>query len=319
MCIRDSLWTSPITFVASANAAIYCGAKVDFVDIDSKTYNMCPIDLEKRLIEANKKNCLPKILIPVHLSGQSCEMAKIKKLCDTYNISIIEDASHAIGGSYDDRKIGGCEFSDITVFSFHPVKIITTGEGGAATTNRKDLFEKMKLYRSHGITRNINDMTEASHGPWYYQQLKLGFNYRMTDIQAALGISQMNRLDSFINSRHRIASRYNKLFEEFPLKTPYQIESSYSSYHLYIIRLKLDDICLSHKEIFNKLRENNIGVNLHYIPVHIQPYYKKMGFKYGDFIESENYYSEAISLPIFPDLKVDDQDRVVETISKLVF
>ncbi len=315
---NDWLWTSPNTFVASSNAGLYCGAKVDFVDIDPKTYNLCPIKLETKLKDASLKGLLPKVLVPVHLCGQPCDMERIKELCNKYNVKIIEDASHAVGGSYKGSPIGSCKYSDITVFSFHPVKIVTTAEGGAALTNDFELAEKMALYRSHGITRNQNMMTEPSHGSWYYQQIDLGYNYRMTDIQAALGVSQMRRLSEFVSKRHHIAKRYNQLLHGLPVKIPYQLDNTYSSLHLYVIRLKLDEIKGSHKEIFEGLREKGIGVNIHYIPVHLQPYYSAMGFKQGDFPESEEYYFEAISLPMHPNLSEEDQDRVVEVLSSLL-
>ena len=308
----DWLWTSPVTFVASSNVGLYCGAKVDFVDIDPNTYNLCPKELKKKLKIAEREGRLPKILIPVHLCGQSCDMKEIRELCNIYNIKVIEDASHAIGGSYNDKVIGSCKYSDITVFSFHPVKIVTTAEGGAALTNDSELANKMALYRAHGITRNHDEMTEISHGDWYYQQITLGYNYRMTDLQAALGISQMKRLSEFVSMRHKIADRYNLLLKDHPVQIPHQPKSKYSGMHLYVIRLQLDKIQATHKEVFDFLRANQIGVNLHYIPVHLQPYYKKMGFKYGDFPESERYYSEAISLPIFPNLSHKDQDIVID-------
>lgn len=315
----DILWTSPITFVASSNAALYCGAKVDFVDIDPLTYNMCPLKLEEKLLDASKKNILPKIIIPVHLCGQSCDMKKIKELCDKYDVKVIEDASHAIGGKYLNEPIGNCRYSDITVFSFHPVKIITTAEGGAALTNQKGLQNKMNLLRSHGITKNDAKMIgEGSHGSWYYQQIDLGFNYRMTDIQAALGISQLKRIDTLILKRHEIASTYNDAFDGVTsVKTPYQLSSSYSSYHLYVIRLQLKNINKTHKEFFEELRNKGIGVNLHYIPVHLHPFYLNFGFKNGDFPNSERYYSEAISLPMYPDLSFDDQEFVIRSIIEI--
>ncbi len=314
----DWLWTSPITFVASANAGLYCGAKVDFVDIDSRTYNMCPKKLEQKLIGAKSKGKLPKVLVPVHLCGQPCDMRAIHKLCRQYGVKIIEDASHAIGGSYSGEPIGNCEFSDISVFSFHPVKIVTTAEGGAALTNDDELAIKIALYRSHGVTREQELMTEPSHGEWYYQQIALGYNYRMTDIQASLGVTQMQRLDEIITLRHKVARRYDILLKGLPVKIPFQLEDTYSGLHLYVIRLNLDEIWMSHKQVFAELRANGIGVNLHYIPVHMQPYYKTMGFKIGDFPESEKYYSEAISLPMFPNLTEDDQNRVVDVLASIV-
>lgn len=314
----DLLWTSPVTFVASANAGLYCGANIDFVDIDPETYNMCPKKLQKKLKHAKLNGTLPKVLVPVHHCGQSCDMKTIHQICQEYNVKIIEDASHAIGGRYLEEPIGNCAYSDITVFSFHPVKIITTGEGGAALTNNDQLAEKMALHRTHGITRDQNMMTEPSHGSWYYQQIDLGYNYRMTDIQAALGVSQINRLSEFISKRHEIARRYDHLLDGLPVKVPIQLDYSYSSLHLYIVRLKLDEIELSHKQVFDGLREKGIGVNVHYIPVHLQPYYSDMGFQSGDFPESEKFYCEAISLPMFPNLSKEDQDRVVEVFRTLL-
>lgn len=316
--IGDRLWTSPITFVASANAGLYCGAIIDFVDIDPQTYNMCPIKLEQKLIDAESTGTLPKVLVPVHMCGQPCNMQDIYNLCIKYDVKIIEDASHGIGGRYLDESIGNCVFSDITVFSFHPVKIITTGEGGAALTNCDKLAKKIALYRTHGITRDQDMMTESSHGSWYYQQIDLGFNYRMTDIQAALGTSQMHRLDEFVSKRHQISKRYDYLLKDLPVKVPFQLEDTYSALHLYVIRLKLDDIHLSHKQVFEGLREKGIGVNVHYIPVHLQPYYSAMGFQNGDFPESEKYYSEAISLPMYPNLSEKDHDMVIEALTSLL-
>jgi len=314
----DWLWTSPITFVASANCGLYCGAKVDFVDIDPRTYNLSPSALEDKLLAAEKEGKLPKVLVAVHLCGQSCEMESIHTLCQKYNVKIIEDASHAIGGMYKGEFIGNCRYSDITVFSFHPVKIITTGEGGMALTNDDYLAEKMSLYRSHGITRDEKLMTHAPDGPWYYQQVVLGFNYRMTDIQAALGLSQMSRLNEFVCKRHELANRYNKKLSQIPVITPFQGVDNYSSYHLYVIRLQLTKISKSHIKIFNLLRENDIGVNLHYIPVYKQPYYEAMGFSDNDFPEARSYYSEAISLPIYPELSYGQQDKVIEVLSLAV-
>lgn len=315
----DIVWTTPITFVASANCALYCGATVDFVDIDSQTYNLSVQSLKQKLETAKKQDKLPKVVIPVHLCGQPCDMATIYKLSQEYGFSIIEDASHAIGGSYQSKPIGNCQYSDITIFSFHPVKIITTAEGGVATTNNKDLAQKMDLLRSHGITRDTELMTNESDGPWYYQQIDLGFNYRMTEMQAALGVSQIERLKSITDRRHKIAKRYNEKLANLSVTIPFQIEESYSGLHLYVIRLKLDDIKATHLEVFNALREANIGVNLHYIPVHLQPYYQKhFGFKVGDFPQSEQYYREAISLPLYPDLTEEQQDYIVETLEGIL-
>lgn len=314
----DILWTSPITFVASANCGLYCGAKVDFVDIDPLTYNLSPIALEKKLIKANAENKLPKVVVAVHLCGQPCDMREINRLAKQYRFKVIEDASHAIGGSYLDTPIGACIYSDITVFSFHPVKIVTTAEGGVAVTNDDMLAEKMALFRSHGITRDPKLMIGDSDGGWYYQQIELGYNYRMTELQAALGVSQMTRLREFVAARHKLASRYNELLAELPIILPYQLPETYSGLHLYIIRLKLDEITKSHKQIFDELRENGIGVNLHYIPVHTQPYYKKMGFQQGDFPEAELYYKEAISLPLFHAMSAEQQDKVIAVLTNIL-
>jgi|TARA_B110000879_G_C11172234_1_gene514145 UDP-4-amino-4,6-dideoxy-N-acetyl-beta-L-altrosamine transaminase len=314
----DLLWTSPVSFVASANAGLYCGANIDFVDIDLETYNLCPEKLAQKFEKAELEGRLPKILIPVHLCGQPCDMQKIKDLCDNYGVKIIEDASHAIGGSYLGKPIGNCEYSDITVFSFHPVKIITTAEGGAALTNDNDIYQKLLLLRSHGITRDVDKMTELAHGSWYYQQISLGYNYRMTDIQAALGTSQVKRIHEFITKRHQISSRYNDLLANLPVQTPVSLINTKSALHLYVIRLKLDEINASHSDIFEALRANGIGVNIHYIPIHMQPYYKSMGFKSGDYPNSEQYYNEAISLPMFPKLSEAEQDEVVDVLTSIL-
>lgn len=310
----DRLWTTPITFVASANCGLYCGAQVDFVDIDPCTYNLSPKSLELKLVDAEKAGTLPKIVVPVHLCGQPCEMQKIHALAVRFGFKIIEDASHAIGGKYQGEPIGNCHYSDITIFSFHPVKIITTGEGGMALTNDVNLAQRMELLRSHGITRDPALMNRQPDGPWYYQQVALGFNYRMTDLQAALGVSQMERLDKYVARRHQLAQRYDLLLEELPVTTPWQHPEGYSGLHLYIIRLQLSKISRSHREVFESLREKGIGVNLHYIPVHTQPYYQNLGFNPGDFPEAEQYYTEAISLPMYPTMTEDQQDLVVNAI-----
>jgi len=311
----DYVWTSPVTFVASANCALYCGAQVDFVDIDEKTYNLCPIALEQKLIQAEQKGMLPKVVVAVHLCGQPCDMVAISRLAESYGFRVIEDASHAIGGQYQNQPIGSCRYSDITVFSFHPVKIITTAEGGAALTNSSVLAEKLMLLRSHGITRDPAHMTREPDGPWYYQQIALGFNYRMTELQAALGISQMQRLDQFVARRHDLAHRYNKLLADLPLTTPWQNPDGYSGLHLYVIRLQLENIKKTHRQIFEELREQGIGVNLHYIPVHLQPFYKDMGFCNGDFPQAECYYQQAISLPMYHTLTEEQQDSVVQAVT----
>jgi UDP-4-amino-4,6-dideoxy-N-acetyl-beta-L-altrosamine transaminase len=314
----DIVWTAAITFVASANCALYCGAIVDFVDIDPLTYNISIKRLTEKLIAAEKVGKLPKILIPVHLCGKSCDMESIYTLSQKYGFKIIEDASHAIGGKYKDNTIGNCRFSDITIFSFHPVKIITTGEGGLALTNNEHLAKRMRLFRSHGITRDENEMTRTSNGPWYYEQIALGYNYRLTDIQAALGLNQMKRLDEFVERRHTIAKRYDQLLVDLPVNTPSQHKDSYSAFHLYVIRLNLEKIGKTYSQIFEVFREMGIGVNLHYIPVYLQPYYKNLGFKPGYCPEAEQYYAEAISLPIYPNLTEAQQNTVVSVLKKAI-
>lgn len=315
---NDWLWTSPNTFVASANCGLYCGAKIDFVDIDERTYNLCPKALEEKLKIAAQQGALPKVVVPVHFSGQACDMRAIHKLSKEYGFKIIEDASHAIGGKYLNEPIGNCRYSDITVFSFHPVKIVTSAEGGMAVTNDDRLAEKLTLLRSHGITRTPSLMTKPMEGSWYYQQVDLGFNYRMTDLQGALGASQMERLVHYVALRHELAKRYGKLLKDLPVITPWQEKGNYSAYHLYVIRLKLDEITLSHVEVFEALRAKEIMVNLHYIPVHTQPYYQEMGFKIGDFPEAEKYYAEAISIPLFPTLTYSEQDYVAAALKEIM-
>lgn len=314
----DRLWTTPITFVASANCGLYCGARVDFVDIDPATYNMCPKALEQKLLAAEADGTLPKVVVPVHLCGQPCDMQAIHALSQRFGFRIIEDASHAIGGKYRNEPIGNCRYSDITVFSFHPVKIITTGEGGVAMTNDKALHEQMALLRSHGITRDPASMHEPPHGPWYYEQVALGFNYRMTELQAALGISQASRLDAYVARRHELARRYDSLLSRLPVTTPWQHPDGYSGMHLYVIRLQAEGVAKSHGELFEGLRAAGIGVNLHYIPVHLQPWYRAMGFAQGDFPEAERYYREVISLPMYPAMTEDQQSFVVETLRALI-
>lgn len=307
----DLVWTSPITFVASANCALYCGAKVDFVDIDPRTYNLSVAALEEKLQAAERDGKLPKVVIPVHLCGQSCEMAAIHALSEKYGFKIIEDASHAIGGKYRNQPIGNCRYSDITVFSFHPVKIITTAEGGMALTNDAELADKLALLRSHGITRDPAQMTHQADGPWYYQQIALGYNYRMTDIQAALGLSQLSRLDEFVANRQRLAARYDSLLSALPVEIPWQHPDNYSALHLYPIRIPEGVSSYSRLSVFEGLRAAGIGVNVHYIPVHLQPYYRQLGFQPGDFPEAERYYRAAISLPLYATLIEANQDRVV--------
>ena len=312
----DALWTSPNTFVASANCGIYCGAEVDFVDIDPATYNMGTAALEVKLASAQLSGTLPKVVIPVHFAGQSCEMSRIAELSLAYGFTVIEDASHAIGGRYRDHKVGGCTFSEMTVFSFHPVKIVTSGEGGMVLTNRRDLYEKLLRLRSHGITRDPALMQGEYHGPWYYQQVELGFNYRMTELQAALGKSQMTRLDEFVARRHELAARYDAAFAGLPLTVPHQHPDSFSAYHLYPVRLQLGSIARSRRQVFEQLRAAGIGVNLHYIPVHTQPFYRELGFREGMFPESERYYAEAITLPLYFGLDYADQDRVIAAVGR---
>ena len=307
----DRLWTTPITFVASANCALYCGADVDFVDIDPRTYNLCPQALALKLEQAEREGTLPKVVVPVHLCGQPCDMQAIHALSLRYGFKIIEDASHAIGGKYQGEFIGNSRYSDITVFSFHPVKIITTAEGGMALTNDEALANKMALLRSHGITRDPAQMTREADGPWYYQQIDLGFNYRMTELQAALGVTQMQRLDQYVARRHQLARRYDDLLTGLPVTSPWQHADSYSGLHLYVIRLQLDMIQRTHRQVFEALRELGIGVNLHYIPVHTQPYYERMGFKPDDFPQSQTYYQEAISIPMFQTMTDEQQDEVI--------
>lgn len=311
----DVVWTSPITFVASANCALYCGATVDFVDIDPRTYNLSVERLAEKLALAERTGKLPKVVIPVHLCGQPCDMAGIYALGQQYGFKIIEDASHAIGGRYKGEPIGCGRYSEITVFSFHPVKLITSGEGGMALTNDPMLAKHMRLLRSHGISSSKEDMfARPEHEIWNYQQLDLGFNYRMTDLQAALGLSQMQRLDLFVEQRHEIAKRYDLLLADLRVGTPWQHSDSYSGLHLYVIRLNLAEINKTQRQIYNSLYSAGIGVNVHYIPVYRQPYYEKMGFRAGYCPEAEKYYSEVISIPMYPGLTFEQQDFVVQSL-----
>ncbi|MBI3096129.1 MAG: UDP-4-amino-4,6-dideoxy-N-acetyl-beta-L-altrosamine transaminase [Rhodocyclales bacterium] len=305
----DLLWTSPNTFVASANCALYCGASVDFVDIDPRTYNLSVDELATKLVRAEKIGRLPKIVVAVHFAGQPCDMEAIGALARRYGFAVIEDASHAIGARESMAAVGSCSHSDVTVFSFHPVKILTTGEGGMLLTNRAEIDAKVKLLRSHGITRDPSLMDEPSHGPWYYQQTELGYNYRITDIQAALGLSQLARLDAFVGRRRMLARNYDLLCGGLPIVLPYQQANVQPSWHLYVVRVPGDGR-RTRNEVVANLRENGILVNVHYIPVHTQPYYRKLGFQVGDFPEAERYYDEAISLPMFFGLSEADQDRV---------
>ncbi|KJN26935.1 UDP-4-amino-4,6-dideoxy-N-acetyl-beta-L-altrosamine transaminase [Enterobacter sichuanensis] len=307
----DWLWTSPNTFVASANCALYCDANVSFVDIDPQTYNMSVSALETKLIAAKAEGKLPKIVVPVAFAGQSCDMEAIHKLSKEYGFAIIEDASHGIGGSYLGAKIGNSQFADITILSFHPVKIITTAEGGMALTNNDALAESMQLFRSHGITRDSDKMTKTSEGGWYYQQVDLGLNYRMTELQAALGISQLKRIDDFVARRHELAKRYHTAFDGVPVSIPLQSESGYSALHLY--PLTVNDPA-QRKPLFDYLRDRGIGVNVHYIPVHTQPYYEQLGHKSGDYPVAEDYYSRALSIPMYSTLTDEEQDYVIQCI-----
>src|SRR3989338_4683392 len=311
----DSVSTTPITFVASANCALYCGATVDFVDIDPRTYNLSVDRLAEKLALAEKTGKLPKVVIPVHLCGQPCDMVGIHALSQQYGFKIIEDASHAIGGKYKDEPIGNGRYSDITVFSFHPVKIITAGEGGIAVTNNEILAKHMRLLRSHGISSTAADMQpRPAQEIWNYQQIDLGFNYSMTDLQAALGLSQIQRLDEFVTKRHAIAKRYDQLLSALPVLTPWQQADSYSGYHLYVIRLKLNEINKTQRHVYDAFFAAGIGVNVHYIPVYRQPYYERMGFNVGYCPQAEQYYSKVISIPMYPGLTGVQQDFVVQAL-----
>lgn len=311
----DMLWTSPITFTASANCGRYCGSDVDFVDIDDNTYDMSVTALKEKL---EKSKIKPKVVIPVHLAGQSCEMQEIYDLSKQYGFTVIEDASHAIGADYKDTKVGCCKYSDMTVFSFHPVKIITTGEGGMVLTNNEELYKKLTLYRSHCITRDENLMTKEADGPWYYQQIGLGFNYRMTELQAALGLSQLAKVDKFVARRRQLAERYNELLKDLPLKVPYQNPDTDSSWHLYIVRVDFNKIKKTKKQIFAEMKAKGVCLNLHYIPVHTQPYYQNLGFKHGDFPVSEKYYEEAFTLPLYYSLTDEQQEYVVSALKEVL-
>jgi UDP-4-amino-4,6-dideoxy-N-acetyl-beta-L-altrosamine transaminase len=314
----DLLWTVPNTFVASANCGRYCGAHVDFVDIDPETWNISIPALRRKLQQAEAEQRLPKIVVPVHFSGQPTDQEAIWELAQQYGFRVLEDASHAIGAERNGEAVGSCRWSDITVFSFHPVKIITTGEGGMALTKDRRLADAMVMLRSHGITRDASVMTEKDPGPWYYEQLELGYNYRMTDIQAALGASQMTQMESFVTRRRELAARYDALLADLPLQLPVQDAQAQSSWHLYVVRLRLNKIGPSHRQVFEALRAAGIGVNLHYIPVHLQPYYRALGFAEGYCPEAECYYGEAISLPLYPALSEANQDYIATTLRVLL-
>jgi UDP-4-amino-4,6-dideoxy-N-acetyl-beta-L-altrosamine transaminase len=310
----DLVWTSPISFVASANCALYCGAEIDFVDIDSETFNMSPVALAAKLELAKKSNRLPKVIIPVHMGGQSCDMKAIGSLAQQYGIKVIEDASHAIGGSYNSQKIGNCAYSDITIFSFHPVKIITSGEGGMATTQDEGLAHKMRMLRSHGITRNESEFEFSNDGPWYYEQQELGLNYRLTDIAAALGLSQLQRIDSFIIQRNVIAARYHEAFATTLVTSPHIASNSISAFHLYIARCDFGNLDVTRVQLFQNMKDKGVLLNLHYIPIYRQPYFAKMGFDPKTFPNAERYYQQAFSVPMYADLTETDQNTVISSL-----
>ncbi len=313
---NDLLWTSPNSFVASANCGLYCGASVDFVDIDEKTLNICPIALQNKLHHASKINKLPKIIVVVHFAGNSADMKTIHKIVSAYNIHLIEDASHAIGGKYNNKLIGSCEFSDITIFSFHPVKIITTGEGGLAITNQQSLYQRMLFYRSHGVTRNKNLLNLKDQPDWYYEQQELGYNYRLNDIQASLGISQLKRLEKVVLKRNNLVNYYKEKLSSLPII--FQKINGLSAYHLLVIQLKKGTLAKKRDMIFVFLKKKNIGVNLHYYPIHLQPYYRNLGFNKGDFPNSESYASRAITLPLYPKLKIHEVDYIVKMLKEII-
>ena len=316
----DVLWTVPNTFVASANCARYCGADVDFVDIDPATWNLSVAALEEKLIDARRSNRLPKVVVPVHFSGQPTDQERIWELAQEFGFRVIEDASHAIGASRAEEPVGSCRWSDITVFSFHPVKIVTTGEGGMALTNQLPLAQRMALVRSHGITREAGLFTQVSAdetaAPWHYEQQMLGYNYRMTDIHAALGVAQMQRLDEYVDRRNVLAQRYDAALRGLPLRLPCVRPGNRSAFHLYVVRL--DGSSTTQRELGDAMRAGGVGVNLHYAPVHLQPYYRALGFRPGQFPEAEAYARTALTLPLFPKLTDEEQDRIVQTVRRHV-
>lgn len=314
----EYLWTSPNTFVASANCGRYCGAGIDFVDIDGRTYNLSVTALQDKLERAKRAGKIPRVVIPVHFAGQSCDMKEIKELADWYGFTVLEDASHALGGRYLQTRVGSCAYSDITVLSFHPVKIITTGEGGMILTNRKDLYDRLIRLRSHGITRKPEQMKVKPPGAWYYEQIELGYNYRMTEIQAALGLSQMQRLDEFVCRRQMLAERYNESLRDLPVIRPWQDPSVYSAYHLYVLRIDRRKAARNRSFVYERLREAGIFINVHYIPVHTQPYYQDLGFCRGDYPEAERYYEEALSLPMYYGLTEEEQDYVIDKLHEVL-
>lgn len=310
----DWVWTSPISFVASANCALYCGAKIDFVDIDAQSRNISVEALQRKLSNAKNANTLPKALVVVHFSGRSCDMQQISALCKQYDVSIIEDAAHGLGGSYQGKKIGCCEYADLAVLSFHPVKSITTAEGGAVLSNDKDLDKRVKLFAKHGVTRELEQMKSPSDGPWYYQQVELGYNYRLSDLHAALGISQLKKLDGFIEKRQSLVERYQQLLSHLPLKLPQMPMDGQSAWHVYMVELTAHQ----RDRVYDALIERGIGVNVHYIPIHLQPYYQNLGFSKGDFPLAEKYYQNALTLPLFPSMTADEQDRVVQALNEVL-
>jgi UDP-4-amino-4,6-dideoxy-N-acetyl-beta-L-altrosamine transaminase len=310
----DLVWTVPNSFVASANCALYCGASIDFVDIDPTTRNINVATLEKKLLQAANQNRLPKVLIVVHFSGLSCDMQSIRTLTQMYSIVLIEDAAHGLGGSYQQSKIGSCVYSDMAVLSFHPVKSITSAEGGAVLTNQSQLYQKLQLFAKHGVTKDPTQYQGESHGPWYYQQLELGYNYRLSDMQAALGLSQLKKLHSFMQRRAEIAIKYDDALADLPLKLPVVESHSQSAWHLYMVELTQHD----RQDIYQQLHAKGVGVNVHYIPIHLQPYYQKLGFKKGDFPMSEHFYQHALTLPLFPSLTAVEQTKVIDTLHEVL-
>jgi len=313
----DWFWTSPNSFVASANCGLYCGARVDFVDIDPRTYNMSTVALADKLVRAKRLGVLPKLVIPVHFAGQSCDMEAISQLAHEYGFKIVEDASHAIGSKWNGINIGACRYSDVAVFSFHPVKIITTAEGGLLTTRDPTVAQRLADLRSHGITREVSRMTRATQDGWYYEQQSLGYNYRMTELQAALGVSQMTELDHFVARRHQLVARYEEGIKDLPIIRPWQDPRSHSAFHLYVIQVA-EGARLNRRQLFDQLREAGIMVNVHYIPIHHHPYYQGMGFEEGSFPQAETYYSRAITLPLYAGLSEVDQDKVIYILRKLI-
>ncbi len=309
----DWLWTSPISFVASANCGLYCGAHIDFVDIDPVTRNICPNALADKLATAKQQDKLPKILVVVHFAGLSCEMQRIKQLADQYGVWLIEDAAHGLGGHYQGAAIGSCAYSHMTCLSFHPVKSITTAEGGAVTTNDAYLAKQLALYAKHGVTRDSELMVGESEGPWYYQQVALGYNYRLSDLQAALGISQLKKLSRFIQKRTELAEVYTQAFANTALKLPVVTDGNASAWHIYMI-----EVPHSRREIFARLQEKGIGVNVHYIPIHLQPYYRQLGFEPGNFPHAEQFYAGAITLPLYPDLTAEQQAYVIDCVKEAI-